>query len=222
VTIESGSSRDRPLTLGEEIANSLTHGAGLLGSLIGVPFLILAAARHGDVLVLVGSIVFAAALVTLYTASTVYHALPPSRAKRMLRVVDHIAIYLLIAGTYTPFTIGVLKGVWGWTLFGIVWGLAALGILLKTIPLPWWPLRSTALYLLMGWLAVFALQPLAAVLPGPAIVWLVLGGLLYTAGVVFFVWERPKYNHTIWHLFVLGGSGCHFAALLLYLAAPGS
>jgi hemolysin III len=193
-----------------------------LASLIGMPFLVLAAARHGDVLIIVGSVIFAATLVTLYAVSTVYHALPPSRAKRVLRVIDHVAIYLLIAGTYTPFTIGILRGVWGWTLFGIVWGLAALGILFKTLPLPQRPVGSTLFYLLMGWLAVFALQPLAAVLPGPAIAWLVVGGLLYTGGVVFFVWERPRYNHTIWHLFVLGGSGCHFIALLWYLAAQGT
>jgi hemolysin III len=212
----------RQPSLGEEIANSLTHGIGLVASLIGIPFLVLAATDRGDIRIIVGSSVFAATLTLLYAASTIYHAIPPSRAKRVLQVVDHAAIYLLIAGTYTPFTIGVMRGAWGWTLFGIVWGLAALGILLKTLAGVRWPLGSILLYLLMGWLAVLALRPLAAALPGSALLWLLAGGLLYTVGVVFFLWEQPKYSHTLWHLFVLGGSGCHYLALLGYLIRPHS
>lgn len=209
----------RPLTLGEEIANAATHGVGLVASIAAVPVLVLTAMAGGDPYRLAGAIVFAATLVALYAASTLYHAVPPSRAKDVLQVVDHSAIYLLIAGSYTPFTIGVLRGAWGWTLFGIVWGLAALGVLFKTTLGVRFEKTSTALYLLMGWLAIVAVRPFMAVLPSAGLWWLVAGGLCYTGGVVFFVWERPRFSHAVWHLFVLAGSACHYWAVLRYAAA---
>jgi hemolysin III len=201
---------------GEEIANAVTHGLGLAASLILLPFLVGASASRGDLRLLVGCCVFAGSLVTLYAASTVYHALPTSRAKQVLQIIDHGAIYLLIAGTYTPFTLGVLRGVWGWTLFGIVWGLAAMGILYKSLLGLRFPRFSIWLYLLMGWLAIFAVRPLAQALPRAGLLWLLVGGLLYTVGTIFYLRDRPRYSHTIWHLFVLGGSACHVVAVWAY------
>jgi hemolysin III len=211
--------QERALSLAEEIANSVTHGIGLVASLVGLPVLVVAAAGRADAMHVVGCSVFAACLVALYAASTVYHALPPSRAKQVFRVLDHAAVYLLIAGTYTPFTLGVLRGAWGWTLFGIVWGLAALGILFKTLLGMRYPRVSTLFYLLMGWLAVIAIRPLTMRMPAAGLGWLIAGGLLYTGGVAFFAWERQRHSHTVWHLAVLGGSICHFFAVLWY-AAP--
>jgi len=210
----------RRQTQGEELANALTHGTGLAASLAGLPILVLVAARSGGARQIVACSVFAATLVILYAASTLYHALPPSRAKQVLRVVDHSAIYLLIAGSYTPFTLGVLSGAWGWTLFGIVWGLAAAGILYKTLLGFRFPRLSTLWYVGMGWLAVVAIGPLTEALPAGGLAWLVAGGLCYTAGVPFYVRDRLRYRHAIWHLFVLAGSACHYAAVLGYATAP--
>ena len=165
-----------------------------------------------------GFSVFGATLVLLYTASTLYHALPASSAKRIFRVLDHAAIYLLIAGTYTPFTLGALRGAWGWTLLGTVWGLAAVGVTLKAscgLRAPRW---SAALYIFMGWMVLVAFRPLTAHVAIAGVLWLLAGGLFYTVGVVFFAWERLRYTHTVWHLFVLAGSGCHYAAVLWYSA----
>jgi hemolysin III len=206
----------RPLSLGEEIANSLTHGAGLVASLVGLPVLVIAAAGRGDALQVIGASVFAASLVALYAASATYHAVPPSRAKQVLRLLDHVAIYLLIAGTYTPFALGVLRGVWGWTLFGMIWSLAALGIVFKTLLRFRYPRAATLFYLAMGWLAVVAIRPMLEAMPAMGLVWIAAGGLLYTAGVGFYAWERLRYGHAVWHLFVLGGSTCHFLAVLWY------
>ncbi len=209
-------SGQRPLTLGEEIANSVTHGVGLLLSIASMPVLVMIAAGRHDALMVVGVSVFASTLIALYAASTLYHALPPSRAKQLFRVVDHAAIYLLIAGTYTPFTLGVLRGAWGWTLFGMVWTLAALGIVFKTLLGFRYPRASTALYVAMGWMVVIAIKPMFATIPASGILWLLAGGLFYTGGVLFYVWERQKFAHAAWHLSVLGGSACHFVAVLLY------
>lgn len=200
----------------EELANAATHAIGLALSLVALPLLVGAAARRGDVAEMVGSSIFAATLIVLYAASIVYHWTPPSRAKEILRIVDHAAIFLLIAGTYTPFMLGVLRGSWGWSLLGIVWGLALVGITGKVLLGVRFPRISTLFYLLMGWLAVVAVRPLAVALPAAGLAWLVAGGLLYTAGVVFYVRDRPRYSHTIWHLFVLGGSACHFVAVWGY------
>ncbi|MBL8171247.1 MAG: hemolysin III family protein [Acidobacteria bacterium] len=206
----------REQSLGEEIANSVSHGIGLLLSLIVLPVLILAALRQGSASALVGATVFAVSLVVLYCASTIYHALPPNRAKQFFRLLDHVAIFLLIAGTYTPFTLGVLRGPLGWTLLALVWGMAILGITLKVV----WGFRykavSTGMYLAMGWMAVIAVQEVWLRMPVSGIKWLLAGGLAYTVGVVFFVAERMRYNHLAWHLFVLIGSTCHTCAVLWY------
>jgi len=207
---------ERRLSLGEEIANAVTHGLGLVASILSIPILLGAAAASHDIGLFVATAIFAATLVGLYGTSTLYHALPPSRAKQICRVLDHSAIYLLIAGTYTPFAVGILRGGWGWGLLGVIWVLAVLGILFKAFGGLRFPRLSTFLYLGMGWLAVLVLRPLAAALPWTGLAWIVGGGLLYTAGVLFYVWERPRYSHMIWHLFVLGGSACHFIAVLWY------
>lgn len=206
----------RPQSRREEWWNALTHGVGLAASVIGLPALILVASARGDRLEVIACTVFALSLVTLYAASTIYHALPSSPAKRVLRVIDHVAIYLLIAGSYTPFTLGVLRGAWGWTLFGVVWALAGLGILHKTVLGFRYPRLSTSMYVGMGWLAVVAIVPLARALPAAGLLLLVAGGLSYTAGVLLYVRDHKPYRHAIWHLFVLAGSGCHYAAVLLF------
>lgn len=208
----------RPQSLGEEIANSVSHGVTLLAAIAAVPFLI-ASARNASAASFVGAIVFAATMVLLYLTSTVYHALPAGRAKRVFLKLDHGAIYLFIAGSYTPFALGALGGAWGWTLFGVVWSLAAIGITLKAFDRLSHPWLSTGLYLAMGWLIVVAAVPLGERVPLPGILWLVGGGLAYTTGVVFFVLDsRIKYSHTVWHGFVAAGTGCHFVAVMGYAA----
>ena len=210
---------ERPQTLGEEIANSLSHGLGLLAAVVAVPFLLLATARHGGPANLVGASVFSATMVLLYFTSMVYHACPPRRAKEILRKLDHGAIYLFIAGSYTPFTLGVLHGPWGWTLLGLVWGIAAVGVTLKAIDRIAHPWLSTGLYLVMGWLALIAIVPMVERMPLAGLAWIAAGGLAYTAGVVFFALDsRVRYAHFLWHLFVIGGTACHFVAVLDYAA----
>lgn len=207
----------RRILFREELANSLTHGLALLACLVGAPVLIVMSVTRGDAWQVVGASVFAATLVTLYATSTLYHAVPPSRTKRVLRVLDHIAIYLLIAGTYTPFTLGVLRGAWGWTLFGLVWGCAALGILFKALFGMRYPKLSTVGYVGMGWLAILAVRPLMMNVPSVGLVLIATGGLLYTLGVVFYATgRRVRYFHAVWHLFVLGGSVCHYLAVLWF------
>jgi hemolysin III len=179
---------------------------------------VLSAVRRGGAADIVGASVFAATIVLLYLTSTLYHALPRNRAKRVFRVLDHGAIFLLIAGTYTPFTLGVLRGTWGWTLLGLVWGLAAAGVTLKAVGGVRYPVVSTCLYLGMGWLVIIAARPLWLRMPPSGLLWLVAGGLAYTAGVAFFAAERIRYSHLIWHLFVLAGTACHFIAVLRYAA----
>jgi hemolysin III len=204
----------RTLTRGEEIANSLTHGVGLVASLVAFPFLVVAAARRWGTPEVVGASVFAAALVALYHVSTLYHALPPSRAKQVLQKLDHTAIYLLIAGSYTPFTLGVLRGPWGWTLLSLVWAIAGTGIALEFALGRKVHKLAVGLYVAMGWLVVVAAKPLVAAVPWPGLAWLVAGGLLYTGGVAFYAAKQVRYAHVAWHLFVLAGSACHFVAVL--------
>ena len=204
---------------GEEIANSISHGIGLVAALVATPFLIMQAAQRGDTGFIVGASLFATTMILLYLASTLYHALPTGKAKRVFRVIEHAAIFLLIAGTYTPFTLGVLRGGWGWTLFGLVWGLAVAGVALKALARMSHPLVSTGLYLLMGWLIVIAIKPLYVHVPTPGLLWLVAGGVAYTVGVAFFaVDSRLRYGHFIWHLFVMAGTACHYFAVLWYAA----
>lgn len=203
---------------GEEIANSVSHGVALLAA-IGVVPLLIAVARQRNTAGFVGAIVFAATMLVLYLSSTLYHALPQGRAKRVFLKLDHGAIYLFIAGSYTPFALGALAGSWGWTLFGVVWSLAALGITLKSFGRLSRPWLSTGLYLVMGWLVLIAAVPLVRKVPLPGLELLVAGGLAYTLGVVFFVLDsRLKYAHAVWHGFVTLGTGFHFFAVLGYAA----
>ena len=209
----------REQSQGEEIANSISHGIGLAAALIATPFLIKQAARHGDVGFVVGASLFSATAIFLYLASTLYHALPVGKTKRVFRILEHSAIFLLIAGTYTPFTLGVLHGSWGWILLTTIWTLAAAGVVLKVFYGTSFPILSTALYLLMGWMVVIAINPLVAKVPTPGLLWLIAGGLSYTLGVVFFAIDsRLRYAHLIWHLFVIGGTTCHYFAVLWYAA----
>jgi hemolysin III len=206
-------------SLGEEIANSVSHGIGLIAALVGAPFLVAAIAQRGDGPTIAGAIVFAASVVILYLASTLYHALPPNAAKRVFRIIDHSAIFLLIAGTYTPFTLGILRGAWGWVLFGLIWTLAAAGATLKAVQGIRYPRLSTVLYIAMGWCALVAIRPLWFRLPISGWLWLIAGGLAYTAGIAFYACDRRmRYGHFIWHLFVLTGTTCHFFAVLWYAA----
>jgi hemolysin III len=203
--------------LGEEIANSVSHGLGLVLALIATPFLIITTAKRADGISIAAAAIFAVSMMLLYGASMMYHALAHNRAKRIFKVLDHGAIYILIAGTYTPFMLGVLRGPWGWTLFGLVWGMAILGVVLKSTDRMSHPYLSTGLYLLMGWLVLIAIKPLIAVLPWAGLWWLVAGGLAYTAGVIFYAGDsRWRYAHFIWHLFVLAGTVCHFVAVYGY------
>jgi hemolysin III len=201
-------------SLGEELANSISHGLGLMAALIGAPILMLAAWRGGDRLFFLGTAVFAGAMLLVYLGSTLYHAWPRGPLKSVFQVIDHSAIFLLIAGTYTPFTLGPLRGAWGWTILALVWTLAFFGIALKTVGgTERRKGLSMALYLGMGWLILFAFRPLISNVPPIGLVWLVAGGLFYTGGVFFFIRRRSRYAHFVWHLFVLLGTGCHFLAV---------
>ena len=212
-----GSAR-RAQSLGEEIANSVSHGVGLLAAVAAAPVLIVNAVQRGGATHVIGASVFASTVGLLYLASVLYHALPPNRAKRVFRVLDHGAIFLLIAGTYTPFTLGVLNGAWGWSLLGLVWSLALMGVILKAISGVRYPRFSVGLYLAMGWVVLIAVKPLWLLMPAEGLFWLISGGIAYTVGVAFFAAERVRYNHFVWHLFVLAGTACHFIAVLRYAA----
>ena len=210
---------DRPQSIAEERANSLSHGIGFLLALVAAPVLIIAAARQGNALNIVGVSVFAITMMMLYFSSALYHALPPGPTKNRCGKIDHGAIYLFIAGTYTPFSLGVLNGAWGWTLFGLIWGLAVVGLVLKAFDKLSHPLLSTGLYLAMGWLVVIAAVPLLERVSTAGLGWLVAGGLAYTVGVFFYLTDaRYKFGHFVWHLFVMAGTTCHFLAVLWYSA----
>jgi len=203
-------------TLGEEIANSITHGIGALLSIAGMVVLVIVAAVRGTAWHIVGAAVFGGSLILLYLCSTLYHALPGKRVKRVFKILDHSAIYILIAGTYTPFAIISLRGSWGWSLLAIIWTLAITGVVFKSVLVHRLRRLSTVIYVLMGWLALVAIRPLLQVLPWHGFVWLLAGGLAYTAGVIFYS-SRYRYSHAIWHLFVLAGSVCHYCAVYLYV-----
>jgi hemolysin III len=205
----------KPIHLGETIANSVTHGLGLIASLIALPVLIVRSLRNGDPLIVAGAATFGVSLVLLYAASTVYHSFPASPSRRMLRVIDHSAIYLLIAGSYTPFMLGPLRGRLGYSLLAIVWLMAFAGIAIKSRRGIGHPILSVAPYIAMGWLCAIAAKPLIVQVGPAGFWWLLAGGLCYTGGVVFYATDkRLRYGHAVWHLFVLAGSTCHFFAVL--------
>ncbi len=209
--------KKRKQSLGEEIANSISHGFGLIAVIVGIPFLIVHAARNSDAGFIVGASIFSASMVLLYLASTLYHAFPPGKYKRRFRVIEHSMIYVLIAGTYTPITFGVLRGALGWTIFGIVWGLAMIGVILKIFCMSAHYIVNTGLYLLMGWLVVIAIEPLFARMTTAGLVWLIAGGIAYTIGVAFYATDsKLRYGHFIWHLFVITGTVCHYFVVLWY------
>jgi hemolysin III len=207
-------------SLGEELANSISHGLGLIAGLIGAPILMFAAWRGGDRFFFIGAAVFSAAMLLVYLGSTLYHAWPRGTIKSVFQVIDHSAIFLLIAGTYTPFTLGPLRGAWGWTILALVWALAIFGVILKSVHGTEKQQKlSLTLYLGMGWLVLVAFRPLILHVPLPSLAWLVAGGLAYTGGVFFFVSKRSRYTHFVWHLFVLLGTACHFLAVLACASA---
>ena len=212
----------RPYTFREELANSITHGLGSVLSIVAITLLAVFSAFRGNVWHVVSCTIYGATLVLLYTASALYHGIPSPRAKRILKVVDHASIFLLIAGSYTPFLLVTLHGPLGWTYFGMVWGIAAGGIILKLFWTGRSPLLSTLLYLAMGWIVVFAFKPLIHNLAMGGLVLLVAGGLFYSLGTVFYLWKRLPFGHAVWHGFVLAGSGCHFFSVLLYVIPPGA
>ena len=201
----------------EELANRLTHGMGAVLGVAGLVLMVVASARHGDAWHVVSTAIFGTTLVLLYTASTLYHSFSEERMQALLQKIDHAAIFLLIAGTYTPFVLVTLRGPWGWSLFGVVWGLAVVGVTLKFWFAGRFRVASTLIYIAMGWIVLIAIKPLMAALPAGGLHLLVAGGLSYTGGVVFYLWKGLPYHHAIWHLFVLGGSVCHWAAVFFYV-----
>ena len=201
----------------QELANTSTHGLGIILSIIALMLLVNWASEAQDMWKLISFSIFGTTLVLLYTASTLYHGAKTAKMKQFFEKIDHMAIYLLIAGSYTPFTLVTLRGAWGWTLFGIIWAIALLGIIYKMFFLGRWKRFSVILYVSMGWMAVVAVQPFFENLHTGGLILLGIGGLLYSLGVIFFIWERLPFNHAIWHLFVLGGSVCHFLAVGLYV-----
>jgi hemolysin III len=211
--------RARPQSVGEEIANAISHGLGVVLAIAALPVLVHAAATRGGTEDVVAACLFASTAIGLYLVSTLYHALPVGRAKVWLHRMDHAVIYLFIAGSYMPFLFGALRGAWGWSLFGVLWGAAGLGVAAKMFNRLKHPLWSTGLYVAMGWVALVAAVPLVERMSGAGIGWLVAGGLFYTAGAVVYLFDhRLRYAHFVWHLFVLGGSVCHFFAALWHSA----
>lgn len=204
----------------EELANCLTHAFGAILGAVGLAVLVTLAALQGDAVRVVSFSIYGTCLVLLYLASTLYHAARSARLKRIFRVLDHAAIFLLIAGSYTPVTLVTLQGGWGWTLFGLIWGFALGGIVLEVFFMDRYRWLTIGAYVGMGWLVVIAAGPLIESMPTGGLLWLAGGGLFYTGGVVFYVWKRLPFNHAIWHLFVLAGSVCHFLSFLLYVLPP--
>lgn len=201
----------------EEIANAVVHGIGALLGCAALSLLVVFASLRGSAYHIVSCSIYGATLVVLYTLSALYHALRGDRAKRIFRTLDHSAIFLLIAGTYTPFLLVTLRGAWGWSLFGVLWGMAGLGIVLEWVCRGRFRVLSVPVYLIMGWIALLALRPLTAALAGMGLTLVIAGGVTYTLGVVFYVMKRVPFAHTVWHAFVLGGSVCHFFAVMFYV-----
>lgn len=205
-------------TIKEEIFSSITHGVGAVLSLAALVILVYFAGTKGDVWRVVSFSVYGFTLFFLYLSSTLYHSILIEKVKKVLRIFDHVSIYLLIAGSYTPITLVAMRGAWGWTIFGVIWGLALLGIVLNIISIEKTKIVSTILYVLMGWLIIIAVKPMLQMVPAGLFAWLLAGGLLYTLGVIFYVCRKIPFNHGIWHLFVLGGSVMHYLGFLFYLA----
>ena len=205
------------IAVGDILANAISHGIGLFFAVLGAIYLIHASLR-GDARVVAGCSVFAGTLVLVYLFSTLYHSLVVTRARRVFQILDHSAIYLLIAGTYTPFTLVPLRGAVGWWLFGFVWTLAVAGVVFKSLWIDRFAVASAVVYLLQGWVIVFAIRPLHAALGVHGLAWLVAGGAFYSLGIVFFALDRRRYFHAVWHLFVLAGSVAHYFAVLFYVA----
>jgi len=201
----------------EETINAVTHGLGAVLGAVGLTVLVVLAALRGDAWQIASCSIYGATLVLLFTGSTLYHSFRSPRVKHVFRIIDHSSIYLLIAGTYTPFLLVSLRGRWGWSLFGVVWGLALAGIVFQIFFVRRFRLLQTLLYLAMGWLALVAARPLLASVPKPGLLWLLAGGLFYSLGAVFYLWKRLPFHHGIWHLFVLAGSACHYFAILFYV-----
>lgn len=201
-------------TLGEEIANSITHGTGVALSIAALVILVVFAAKRSDAFKVVSFSIYGATMIMLYLASTLYHAFPQPTVKRFFRILDHSSIFLLIAGTYTPVMIGTIRGGWGWTFFGIIWALAIIGINLKIFAMGKLKMISTIIFVFMGWMVVIAVNPIKQATNHAFLMWMLYGGLAYTLGVVFYAWKKLPYHHSIWHLFVLGGSICHFFGML--------
>jgi len=212
----------RPQTRAEERANAISHGIAIVLSLVALPVLVVSAWRQGSAADVVAASLFAASMVWLYAVSTLYHALPAGAAKQHLHRLDHASIYLFIAGSYTPFLFGQLRGAWGWSLFGVLWLAAVLGVTAKLLNRLKHPLWSTGLYVAMGWMVLVAIVPLVERMPASGLAWLVAGGISYTAGAVVYLFDsRAPYVHFVWHLFVMGGSACHYLAALWYaIPAP--
>lgn len=204
-------------TCREELANSITHGVGVIFAISALVVMDVFAALFGDVWHVVSCTIFGTTLIILYTASTLYHSIPIPKTKMLLRLIDHSAIFLLIAGTYTPFTLVSLRGPWGWSLFGAVWGIALLGVIFQVFLLRRWPLFSVGLYVGMGLIILIAIKPLVNTLSPTGLKLLVYGGLAYILGLVFYSWKRLPYSHAVWHLFVLAGSALHFFSVLFYV-----
>ena len=210
-------------TIEEEIANSVTHAIGIGLSIAGLVILLMLATTYGDIWQIVSFTIFGSSLILQYLASTLYHGVQPTdpKTKRLFRIFDHSAIYLLIAGTYTPFILISLRNTTvGWTMFGVVWAIAIIGIVIKTVSVGKYDVFTVAAYLVMGWISVLGYKQMLVTVPPEGILFLVLGGVIYMAGIVFFAWETLPYNHAIWHLFVLGGSVCHFIAVMNLVAVP--
>ncbi|MBC8278221.1 MAG: hemolysin III family protein [FCB group bacterium] len=203
---------------GEEIANSVTHGIGAALSVAALVILVVFGAKQGDAWRVVSFSIYGSALIALYLASTLYHAFRNPQIKRWMKLLDHSSIYLLIAGTYTPIMLTVLRGGWGWTLFGIIWGLALAGIIFKLMFIGRFKKLSLAIYVAMGWLVVIAIKPIIAAVPGGMLMFMLIGGVCYTFGVIFYLWKTLPYHHAVWHLFVLGGSITHFFGIMFYIA----
>lgn len=208
----------RIYSLGEEIFHSISHGIGVGLSIAGLTLLLVLAVLYGNPAQIISFTIYGVTLIVLYLASTLYHSFQNPRVKQVFKRIDHASIYLLIAGTYTPFLVVAIQGVWGWALLVIIWGLALMGISFKTFFIHRFKKLSVLTYILMGWLCVVALNEMIANIPPGGLIWLAAGGIFYTVGVIFYVMKNVPYTHAVWHLFVLAGSICHFFAVLLYLA----